>query len=58
MGWEGPFEDCEDCKPRLRHRLKYHACCWMWKVALIIPLLHFVLHLLGVPHSEFISFIP
>lgn len=40
------------------HRLRYHACCWIWKVALIIPAIHIVLHLLGLPHPEVLSFIP
>jgi hypothetical protein len=43
---------------RLWHRGKWHLCCWAWKIALVIPLLHFVLHILGLPHPEFISFIP
>jgi hypothetical protein len=43
---------------RLWHRGKWHLCCWAWKLALIIPLIHFVLHLCGVPHPEGIGFIP
>lgn len=39
-------------------RLHWHACCWLWRFALIIPALHIILHLLGVPHPEVIAFIP
>jgi len=41
-----------------RHKAKIHACCWLWKLAVIIPLLHIALHLFGIPHPEVISFIP
>jgi hypothetical protein len=40
------------------HRGKWHLCCWAWKLALVVPAIHIVLHFLGVPHPEFLSFIP
>lgn len=49
--------ECADCDtPFLR--LRHHLCCWAWKAALIVPLIHVVLHFLGLPHPEVISFIP
>lgn len=45
-------------RPTLRHRAHWHLCCWAWRLALVIPLLHLVLHLLGVPHPEGIGFLP
>lgn len=43
---------------RWNHRAKAHLCCWLWKAALVIPLLHLVMHLLGLPHPEVLTFIP
>lgn len=60
MGWEGPCSDAShtECKPFLRHRLHYHACCWMLRAMVFIPAAAWLMHLLGIPHPEGIHLIP
>lgn len=45
-------------RPRWRHRAHYHACCWMWKVAFIVPVAAALLHFFGIPHPEALHFVP
>lgn len=50
--------ECCDKPPRLHERVGAHFCCYAWRIALIIPALHVLLHLLGLPHPEVLSFLP
>jgi len=63
--WYEPPEDFPDPEgmpgaPTLGWHDKFnrHMCCWLWKIAVLIPILHIVLHLLNIPHPEVLSFIP
>jgi hypothetical protein len=38
--------------------LRWHLCCILWRIAVLVPLLHLLLHVLGIPHPEAITFIP
>jgi hypothetical protein len=42
----------------LHERFQHHLCCWMVKIMIAVPLIHFILHFMGVPHPEVLSFIP
>lgn len=48
---------------RRSHQRLMHACCWMLRFTLIVPLFHLFLHVLAyfgimIPHPEFLAFIP
>lgn len=38
--------------------MKAFAYRWIIRLAVVIPVAHVVLHLLGIPHPEALTFIP
>lgn len=59
------YRECLECDAPITFvtRARQHAFCWAWKLALVVPAIHLVLHALAfvginIPHPESIALIP